>query len=70
MLKGAFECKRCEVTVGQKIINYITGSFTICIVTKYILFGWSNQGLWCERCILPAQNDGCKQNISSKSWRT
>jgi len=38
-LKGAFGCKRCEVTVGQKIINYITGSFTMCIVTKYILFG-------------------------------
>jgi hypothetical protein len=38
MLKGAFGCKRCEVTEGQKIINYITGSFTICMVTKYILF--------------------------------
>jgi hypothetical protein len=39
MLKGAFGYKRCEVTVGQKIINYITGSFTICVVTKCILFG-------------------------------
>jgi hypothetical protein len=38
MLEGACGCKRCEVTVGQKIINYITWSFTICMVTKYILF--------------------------------
>lgn len=56
-LKGVFGCKRCEVIVGQKIINYITGSFTICIVTKYILFRWSNQGQWCKRCILPAQGE-------------
>lgn len=39
MLKGAFGSKRCEVIVGHKIINYITGSFTICMITKYILFG-------------------------------
>jgi len=45
MLKGAFGSKRCKVTIGQKIINYITGSFTICMVTKYILFGSSDQGL-------------------------